>query len=39
MQAAENVEQTAGQTGCAAAVDVLDAALTELLSAIKAYQW
>jgi hypothetical protein len=39
MQTAENVEQTAGQADCAAAVDALDAALAELQSAIKAYQW
>jgi hypothetical protein len=39
MQAAENVEKSAGQAGCAAAVDALDAAMAELQSAIKAYQW
>jgi protein-histidine pros-kinase len=39
IQAAENVEKSAGQAGCAAAVDALDAAMAELQSAIKAYQW
>ncbi len=39
MQAAERVERTAGQGGCDVAVDGLEIALTELQSAVRAYQW
>lgn len=39
LDAAGRVELIAGQVGCDEAVAQLDAALTELLDAIKAYQW
>jgi PAS domain S-box-containing protein len=39
MQAAARVEKAAGQDGCKEAADDLEVALTELQSAIRAYQW
>jgi PAS domain S-box-containing protein len=39
LQAAARVESVAGQPECADAVAQLDAALSELLAAIQAYQW
>jgi PAS domain S-box-containing protein len=39
MQAAENVEKTAGRDACHAAVAELEAALAELQSAIGEYRW
>jgi protein-histidine pros-kinase len=38
-RAAENVEKMAGKAGCDVAVANLDAAVSELLLAVKEYQW